>query len=307
VVIPPGTCTWGASGTSLSVNKAITLQGAGQGSTIINISDTAGEWGACVIGISAAATVKSFTINGAAVAASHDCAISTSTSDGWRITDIDYNGGIGSAYFVYVNQVYGLIDNNEIAGNYGSTESIFIRGKTDSWTTAHSIGGANNVFIENNTFSGALYVVDSNANSRTVLRYNTITGANKIDAHGAATNTPAVSARHVEIYNNLWTYNSYMTVVDFRGGGGRIWGNQTVYNDIWFELKDELACGYDQHSCPADYPIDYQIGQGVNNSNGTEPLYIWDNDEGGSGQWNETWNAGWTSACSADCGGAYSM
>ena len=62
VNIPAGTATWGASGSSLSVNKAITLAGAGQDVTIIDIAPTAGSWGNGVIGIYAAATLKSFTI-----------------------------------------------------------------------------------------------------------------------------------------------------------------------------------------------------------------------------------------------------
>jgi hypothetical protein len=39
VLIPAGNCTWGENGTYLSVNKKITLQGAGQGQTNIILSD----------------------------------------------------------------------------------------------------------------------------------------------------------------------------------------------------------------------------------------------------------------------------
>lgn len=44
VAIPAGTATWGANGSSLSVGKAIVLQGSGQDTTIIDIAPTAGAW-----------------------------------------------------------------------------------------------------------------------------------------------------------------------------------------------------------------------------------------------------------------------
>jgi hypothetical protein len=103
-------------------------------------------------------------------------AFATGTANGWRITDIDFNGGTVSAYFVYVGGVYGLIDNNDITGASGSSELIFVRGPADSWQTPHSIGGADNVFIEDNTFNGVGYVCDINSNGRAVVRYNKITG-----------------------------------------------------------------------------------------------------------------------------------
>ena len=62
VIIPEGNCVWGDSASYVIVNKSITLQGAGQNLTIINISTTASSWASGTIRVTDAATVKDFTI-----------------------------------------------------------------------------------------------------------------------------------------------------------------------------------------------------------------------------------------------------
>lgn len=291
VTIPAGDSTWGASATYLSVNKAITLQGAGQGQTNITLSDSGPTWSSGTIRITAAATVKSMTIIGSNAAAV--CAFSVGTTNNWRITDIDFNGGSTEAYFAYVGEVYGLIDNNDVAGGSGSSELIFVRGPTDSWQTAHSIGGANNVFIEDNTFSGSGYICDANSNARVVVRYNTITGPMKVDGHGKASNTPARGVRHMEIYENTWNYSgesNYWRYMEIRGGTGRIFNNVvTAVGKTLYLVMQEYGClaqwsNFDnQYQCPADYPIDDQVGVGVDpKSAASEPFYIWNNTLNGS-------------------------
>jgi len=291
VIIPAGECTWATNRTYLSVNKAITLTGEGQGITIITLSDSGGLYGNGTIRISAAATVRSMTINGSNV--NRVTAFSVSTANGWRITDIDYNGGTAGAYFVIVGNTYGLIDNNDITGAAGTAELIFIRGPTDSWQTVNSIGGADNVFIENNTFNGSGYVCDINSNGRAVIRYNTITGKMKVDGHGIASNTPAHSFRHMEIYNNLWTNveeGGSWNAIEFRGGTGRIFNN-TINNTLLGKivLKDYCVlsgrysnCG-DRYNCPSDYPITDQVGRGyITGDQDLEPLYLWNNSKNAS-------------------------
>lgn len=309
VIIPAGTSIWGENRAYLSVNKAITLTGAGQGQTIITISDTAAQWTAAIIRISASTTVKSMTINGSDVV--HAATFSTGTANGWRITDIDYNGGSSGAYFVYVGNVYGLIDNNNIAGGVGNAELIFVRGPTDSWQTPHSIGGADNVFIEDNIFNGQGYVCDINSNGRAVVRYNTINGKMKIDGHGKASNTPPRGVRHMEVYNNTWTNTSnYWAAIELRGGGGRIFDNVIESSSaIWVILTEYGCTGTwpnfgNTCQCPADYPIDDQIGVGIDPKFGaSEPMYLWNNTKNGS-PWVLTWKS--TANCTPTCG-AFNM
>lgn len=291
VTIPAGTCTWGDSGTYVLVDKAITLQGAGQDVTIINLSSSGSTWASGVIRITDGATVKSFTIN-APEATTHVSALSVGTVSGFRITDIKYVGYSGcDGYFAYVGDVYGLIDNCTITGANESQELIFSRGPTDSWQTDHSIGGANNLFVENCTFAGSGYVCDINSNGRAVFRYNTITGYMKIDGHGKCTNSPARSVRHMEIYNNLWTKtDGYWMAIEIRGGTGRIFNNvcDVATTGGWFDLKDyatfQSGCaGYTPNcGCPDDYPLDDQIGVGKDpKSAASEPYYVWNNHKNG--------------------------
>lgn len=305
VEIPAGIATWGASNTYLSISKAITLRGAGKGITVITLSDTGGKYGNGTMRISAAATVRSMTINGSNAAPV--TAFSISSKDGWRITDIDYNGGTTDGYFVIVSNVYGLIDSNDITGANGSAELIFTRGRTDSWQTPHSIGGADNVFIEDNIFSGRGYVCDINANGRAVIRYNTISGAMKIDGHGKASNTPARGVRHMEVYGNRWTNTSnYWAAIELRGGGGRIFDNVIEStSSVWVILTEYSATGTWPNfgnvcQCPGNYPIDDQIGVGMDpKAGGSEPLYLWNNTKNGA-PWTITWPA--TTSCNATCG-----
>jgi hypothetical protein len=305
VSIPAGDCVWGASGTFLSVNKVITLKGAGQGQTRITLSDTGGTYTNGTIRISAAATVRGMTIIGSNVRIA--TAFSTSTADGWRITDIAYNGGTSAAWYIYAGS-YGLIDNNNITGAHGSAELIFVRGPTNSWQTPHSIGGAENVFIEDNTFNGLGYVTDCNSNARCVVRYNTITGSLKVDGHGKASNTPARSVRHMEVYNNVWTLTTgFWTAIEMRGGGGMVFNNiaNTPLGSAWFYLTDYAATTIwpnfaNTCQCPANYPIDDQIGVGMDpKSGGSEPMYLWNNTKNGL-PWSLSWKS--TASCTATCG-----
>jgi hypothetical protein len=306
VLVPAGSCTWGASSAALSVNKAITLRGAGQGVTIIEISSTAGSGTDATIQLTAAATVRGFTIQ-TVTSGNSGTAFSASVDD-FRITDIAYvnQASNTNGYFLYTG-AYGLVDNNSITGGAGTNELIFARGPTDSWQTAHSIGGADNLFVENNTFAGLGYLTDCNANSRCVVRYNTTTGPMKVDGHGKATNSPARGVRHMEVYNNLWTSSStFWTAIEMRGGGGRVFDNvSTGTASAWLYLTDYGATGPQVNfgsvcQCPSDYPIDDQIGVGIDpKSAATEPMYLWGNTRNGTA-WALQDKA--TTACTATCG-----
>lgn len=316
VTIPGGNCTWGTDGAYLSVNKEITLQGAGVGVTIIDLATTAGSWGEGTIRISAAATVKGFSIR-TAESGNSGTAFSTGTVNGWRITGINYNDRTSTpnGYFVYVGSVYGLIDNNTLSENAGTMELIFVRGLTDSWQTAHSIGGESNLFIENNTFNGRSdvqgYVCDCNSNSRCVVRYNTITGPMKIDGHGLASNSPARGVRHMEIYNNTFLCNAgNWRAIEIRGGTGRIFNNTSTssYDTIYLSLNDYCyidGANYgncdNECKCADDRPVTDQIGIGVDpKSAASEPLYIWNNIRNG-GQWTPGHSV-LTESCISACG-----
>lgn len=288
VIVPAGTCTWGSGGIPLAVNKSITLQGNGIDSTIINLASNAPTYGTGTIAISAPnVTVKGFTIN--VPSGSTTATAFSSSGNNFRITGNKYNGATGtcSGYFLYFTGIYGVVDSNQVVGSTGNQELIFGRGPTDAWQSDHSMGGANNVFIEDNTFSNAGYLTDCNSNSKCVVRYNTITSQSKIDGHGKCTNTPARSVRHMEIYGNHWTQTGgYFTGIEVRGGTGRIFNNKSDNSggDTWLQVVDyatfQAICGgYAPNcGCPSDYPLADQIGVGKDpKSAASEPYYLWNN------------------------------
>jgi len=319
VVVPAGTCTWGTGGTYLSINKSITLQGSGIDSTIINLASDAPTYGNGTIRLSAPnVTVKGFTIN-APPGSTRATAFSVSGND-FRISGNKYVGTTGTCtgYFVYFGGVYGVIDGNQIIGSSGSQELIFGRGPSDAWQTDNSIGGANNVFVEDNDLSGAGYLTDCNSNAKCVVRYNTISSPSKIDGHGKCTNTPARSVRHMEIYGNRWTLTSgYFTSIEVRGGTGLVFFNKSDNTGGASSLKlveyatfQAICNGYEPGCCcPDDYPCDDQIGVGKDPKvAASEPYYLWNNRTGGN-----VWLAGrgdsqlTSSACKNEdkCGAGY--
>lgn len=288
VMVPAGTCTWGTGGTSASVNKSITLQGNGIDSTVINLASSAPTYTNGTVAISAArATVKGFTFN--APSGTTTATVFAVSGNNFRIGQNRYNGanGICTGYFAYIDDAYGVIDSNTIVGSAGNQELIFTRGASDSWQTSRTLGEANNIFIENNTFSNAGYVTDCNSNSRCVVRYNTIFSPSKIDAHGKCSNTPPRGARHTEIYGNEWTLTSgYFAAIEVRSGTGMIFYNKAdnANGSSWFMLRDyatfQTGCnGYMPNCCcPSDYPCDDQIGVGIDpKSAASEPFYSWMN------------------------------
>lgn len=290
IKIPAGTFVWGAKATCVSVPKRVTLEGEGNGATVIQLATDGPTYGNGTIRISDAATVKDFSVTCAAK--SQATLFSTSTANGWRITNIKYDGtGAAGGYFCYVGCVYGLIDHCTLTGYGGNDEMIFIRGPADAWQSPDLMGGTNAVYIEDCTFNGQGYVCDANSNARTVIRFCKITGNIKIDGHGKASNTPARGVRMMEIYNNHWTAPAgSWTAIEIRGGTGVAFNNvsddKAGVSVFWpnFYLAEYGCTGLwpnfgNVYQTPANYPVDDQIGVGQDpKAGGTAPYYIWSNN-----------------------------
>jgi len=276
VMVPAGNCSWDTS--SVTVPKAIILQGEGVDSTNITLAGGA-------VSVEAAATIRAFAfLNTSGVTLSFSGEGFRFTGNTWTTSDTSHTGQI------YIS-AYGLVDNNTFEKGAGTNEMLFIRGPTDSWQTDSSMGGADNVFIENNTFTDSGYP-DANSNARVVFRYNTITGAIKFDAHGKCTNTPHRSARHYEIYNNEWTVGTVnQRLMELRGGTGRVFNNTATTASQYILIRDycslyntNLCWGYketdgvDSCGCPSLVPLDDMIGIGKDpKARASEPLYLWNN------------------------------
>jgi len=211
------------------------VQGQGD-STVITLDETGKTYANGVIAVWGAATFKNMKIIGASTApvtAFQICSYNNPTTGinftgDFRLTNITYEGH-SDGYFALITSGVdsGLIDHCRIGSSVGYAELIFARGPSNAWQSNNTLGGSNNIFIENNTFQTGGYVCDANANARVVVRYNIITGPQKIDGHGLASNSPARSFRHMEIYGNNWTATGGGTWADieFRGGTGMIFDN----------------------------------------------------------------------------------
>ena len=181
-----------------------------------------------------------------------------------------------------------MIDNNSITFTNGSSQPINVRGPSDSWQTESTIGGADNVFLEDNVFTPTNKGYPAcSTNARCVFRYNTI-GPIKIDMHGECTGNPGV--RHYEIYNNEWLdYAGNYMAFDIRGGTGRIFNNVATKTTgaLWFNLDEHAAnhtycVGYSP-DCGCTAPLNHQIGVGKDPKvRASEPLYIWGNKKNGA-------------------------
>ena len=297
VYIPAGNCTWGDGGSGVNVNKAVTVQGAGQGVTNLTISPTASLYNRGIFNISAPATIRDLTVE-AKSTGSNGMAFNAS-ANGFRITNVKFIGANG--YFLY-GGAYGLVDHDDITAGGGSDELIFVRGPANSWQTSDSLGTADNLFIEDSTFNGSGYVTDCNSNSRCVVRFNIITGNMKIDAHGKASNSPPRGVREMEIYDNTWTSLSlYWAAIELRGGTGMVFDNKAPnlgsgVSGAWVYLTDY---GYtatwtnfgSAYQCLNNYPVDDQIGVGKDpKTAASDPYYVWNNIKGGS-YWPLSWKA----------------
>lgn len=280
VIVPDGSFTWGAGGTNVAVNKAITLMGSG--ATTIVLATNGPSYANGVIHVSAAGRVTALTITG--VSSGHVTAFQCDTTNGWIVDNITYAGGTDEAYFMYA-AAWGVLHSSTIGRNSASSELIFSRGPTDSWQTAHSMGTANNVYIEDCTFNLGGYVCDFNSNARGVVRRCTIVFDQKIDGHGKYSNTPPRGVRHMECYDNEWQYVGNYTAVELRGGSGMFLNNTTAGATGSNILLHEYYVAQGGLG-PADYPIDDQIGVGIDpKAGGSEPYYIFGNRRPSSALW----------------------
>ncbi|MCH7730620.1 hypothetical protein IID21_03795 [Patescibacteria group bacterium] len=186
---------------------------------------------------------------------------------GFGRAGLTFRGNVGSTN----GQPQGVVYDNRFEDNYlrGLGYGIEVIGNdSEAWSTyprfaPNLLGGADNVFIEDNYFEANRHTVASNNGSRYVFRCNQINDnredAAAIDAHGKASWDRG--SRSYEIYENtLDNSPAIIAGVGIRGGDGVIWNNTMVK-------------GYQEHILlwndggASSYPRQDQIRE----------LYIWGN------------------------------
>jgi hypothetical protein len=247
VTMPAGTATWS---NTLTLSKAITLQGAGISSTIVSAQGTT----KCIdIALPADVFVRvtgiyfKYSANNLGVDAP---AIRVSgKSDGsfpYTQIRIDHCKFEKSKRIVFISGwVYGVIDNNAFVNN---DMAVYIAGDANlSWGRPIAAGTANALFIEDNLFTinndsemEPDHLIYHMYGARTVTRNNTFDGSSYttsgksclfFDSHGNLNyykgNSQDMRGQPLlEVYGNTFhAYRAYSGTFQIRSGSALIYGN----------------------------------------------------------------------------------
>jgi hypothetical protein len=239
VMIPAGTATW-TSG--LPINKAITLQGAGIGQTIIKDGCSGGFLEFDLVANKASRMTGIEFQDGGRAAQAYNGIIylvggSYSASADTRSMRIDHckfdhlNGA-----FINPQDIIGVIDHCTFLSSPGMPLRIYNENwnglplTAGSWSDINYFGSSKFLFIEDNTFtaSPAYAAIDSWGGARFVVRHNTFTSCD-VELHGTESSGRWRGARAVEVYNNQFIQPPPAgTVVNLRSGVGLIHDNITT-------------------------------------------------------------------------------
>lgn len=242
IAIPAGTATW-TSG--LTITKAITLQGAGIGQTIIrNNVDGYGnylmDW-TLVANLTSRMTGIEFNDNGSDNTAPAFRFSGTNIDNRrLRIDNCKFDQLLSSIAIWYT--CLGVFDHNVVVARSSGVPGFIGQIVNSSWGYAADTGAwgdgawveADNFgtdkffFFEDNTFtnlySTGLTALDGHSGARYVFRYNTM-DRGSLEVHGAeATRTRAGRAQ--EVYMNTFTGNDTRSSIGYwRGGVGVVFSN----------------------------------------------------------------------------------
>jgi hypothetical protein len=245
VAVPSGSCAWDGQ---VLITKAITLRGAGVGSTVI--LDDAPDQLLLNVQLVADKTTRitgfEFGDGGKTCAVAVACygirfqATNTATPSTGRFrfdhNKIDHLTTTGGSLitFILVDKAYGVIDNNELLTSGNRIPIYFFTGSgytySDArWAGSTNWGGEDFLFIEDNIItydSGSHYAcLDAYAGARIVFRYNTATRC-WVEAHGTESTGRARGTRAIEVYGNTFTANDGGSLlVHLRSGTALVYDN----------------------------------------------------------------------------------
>lgn len=314
VTVPAGSCNWtnpSSNTPAVNITKAITLQGAGVGVTII--TDTTGT-GSGEVPLDTSA--DNYRVTGFTFKTSEGANFFSGYvigHAGYRVDHCEFTNTSGANRHTIEVQGYGVIDSNifndraEIAVWGIDSSGIGSDANVAGWNTASSIGGANNTFVENNTFTwGSAFgdgIVDGYNGARIVVRYNDIVNT-QWGVHGLDSGDWLRSTFSWEFYNNTFVNNNAVIfqVFNARGGSGVVHHNtvsaaggsyngfaglQSFRSDDSYMASPWGNCNgssqYDQNtSGQQGYACRDQIGRSTNQA--LDPVYEWSNTfKGGDG------------------------
>ena len=304
VAVPAGNCSW----SGLSLSKAITLKGAGTGQT--NISLTANNAFHVSKNTSGVTRIQGFSFSAALGVA--NVGILVDEGGTWRT---DYPVVFQSNSFTtnssgmfHIVTPGGVIISHSTftgtCGDVGCDEFIHVYDISDtahSWTSPDTMGtrdaattlsgtisgttGYLNLYVEDNTFNGAITLAsDNDDGARVVYRHNTYTNS-VFNSHGDYSSPYGI--RHWEIYNNTFlnTCSEGGSCTPITNENQAVWlkgGTGVIYNNVFDSLntgywgnKSEIS--FTIEACTTPYPMPRQLGQNYNTSQFLDPIYLWGN------------------------------
>jgi hypothetical protein len=222
VSVPAGSASW--SGITVG-SKALTIQGAGIGATVVTASRAFS-----LIGVEGKSVrISGFTMRGGGSTVIHV----SGTSKTFRIDHIRFEGIAGKA--IEVNGYsYGVIDHCQFVG-----PSVFVgvhvfdttsNGGVASWNRPLTLGSDKAVYIEDclfdfGTYGAGVPSVDSRTGGRYVFRYNKV--RNQSMGHHDAETQNQRGTFSWEVYGNVFEYSQPLwTAIYMRGGTGVIFDNK---------------------------------------------------------------------------------
>jgi hypothetical protein len=235
VAVPAGMATWTSD---LTISKAITLQGAGIGKTII-LEDLSTDQPMLSFNT---AMGKFYRLSGFEFRRGtrtrkfgKGCVLVYGTTRTFRLDHCKFDSLNNRATY-FRNAVCGVLDHNVFISRRSTQITIFHDawdGKSfgdGSWATPLDWGGPNAIYIEDNDFStdppNPTGVIDEYAGARFVFRHNKVTNA-IIASHGTGSTGRNRGVRQWEIYDNtlIAKPSTPKNAIHMRGGTGVVFNN----------------------------------------------------------------------------------
>ena len=243
ITVPAGTFPWT---TGVRISKAITLQGAGVGQTIVRDGVQSSQlinWQLSPNGVARITGIE-FQDGGrvnVGAAPSGIIHITGSNTNGSQFR-FDHNKWTDLYGYFVTDTVIGVIDHNTILVGQKVIEWIYPYGNRwnggshgdGSWAAPANWGSSQFLFLEDNviTNSNSVYegqLTDGFNGGRFVVRHNMITNQ-AIGNHGTETPGRGRSGRAEEIYNNTFDCNHVNRFVSGNRGGGELFHDNTIVN-----------------------------------------------------------------------------
>ena len=241
VVIPAGKCTW-TSG--LSVNKGITLTGAGIDKTII-ADNVPGDLFALSVSAPNRIVFGNLTIvgttgyTGYTEWGQHHVNIGGSQTQ-FRIHHVKFNPTTKHRAIAVFN-AFGLIDHVQTTTSIHRQAIFIAHGSAfgggnygdKSWAAPADWGGPTAVYVEDSTFVGPssqVGVIDSERGARVVFRYNNVTDYH-VGSHGLDSGQRNRSMRTMEVYRNHFHQTYSRDFFTWCRGGSCVVHNNAITTD----------------------------------------------------------------------------